>query len=247
MCSYNKVQPGEPASAAWSCENPTTLGDLKNNLNFSGWVMSDWDATHSTSLAQGLDQEMPGDSFMGPDKVGAQLAKGTISQAQIDDSILRMLRPMFAVGLFDAPEGSYDISKHSVNASTAESIAVAKQLVIESAVLLKNENSALPLLTPAVELGSATTGSRAGVAVFGLAKAAIYGGTGSGSVVPSAPVSPWDGMTAAGSPARAQGFTFSDHTADSVSDAAKHAATAEVSLVFVGTVSGEGADAWTRQ
>eukprot|EP01052_Picozoa_sp_SAG31_P008455 SAG31_NODE_427_length_15813_cov_13.679649_17_plen_80_part_00 len=51
-CSYNKVQPGQPASAAWSCENPTTLGDLKHHLNFSGWVMSDWDATHSTSLSQ---------------------------------------------------------------------------------------------------------------------------------------------------------------------------------------------------
>ena len=70
---------------------------------------------------------MPGASFMGPDKVKAQLAKGAISEAQIDESILRMLRPMFAVGLFDAPEGSYDISKHAVNASTAESIAVAKQ------------------------------------------------------------------------------------------------------------------------
>lgn len=52
MCSYNKVQPGQQASAAWSCENPTTLGDLKHYLNFSGWVMSDWDATHSTSLSQ---------------------------------------------------------------------------------------------------------------------------------------------------------------------------------------------------
>jgi len=27
--------------------------------------MSDWGATHSTSINQGLDQEMPGSSFMG--------------------------------------------------------------------------------------------------------------------------------------------------------------------------------------
>ena len=39
----NKIQPSsDPASAAWSCENPTTLGDLKHRLNFTGWVMSDW-------------------------------------------------------------------------------------------------------------------------------------------------------------------------------------------------------------
>jgi beta-glucosidase len=44
MCSYNKVQPGPlSSSGAWSCENPVTLKtDLKERLNFSGWVMSDW-------------------------------------------------------------------------------------------------------------------------------------------------------------------------------------------------------------
>ena len=217
-----------------------TLGELKHSLNFSGWVMSDWDATHSTSLAQGLDQEMPGDSFMGPDKVVAQLQKGVITQADIDQAVSRMLRPMFSVGLFDAPAGSYDVSKHAVNASTAESIAVAKQLVISSAVLLKNDGT-LPLLKP-----SAAYSGRAGIAVFGLAKSPIYGGSGSGSVVPSAPVSPWDAITVEGGPAHARGFTsFLDHTADSVSEAAKAAAAADISLVFVATSSGEGADRQT--
>jgi beta-glucosidase len=55
MCSYNRIN-GE-----FSCENPETLGnDLKQSLKFDGWVMSDWGATHSTSIMQGLDQEMPG-------------------------------------------------------------------------------------------------------------------------------------------------------------------------------------------
>ena len=203
--------------------------------------MSDWDATHSTSLAQGLDQEMPGSAFMGPDKVLAQLHKGTITQAEIDQAVLRMLYPMFSVGLFDAPAGSYDVSNHAVNASTAESIAVAKQLVISSAVLLKNDGT-LPFLKPSPLASS----GRAGVALFGLAKSPIYGGTGSGSVVPSAPVSPWDAITAVGGPAHARGFTsFLDHTADGVTEAAKAAATAEISLVFVGTISGEGADRQT--
>ena len=43
-----------------SCENPETLQrDLKERLGFRGWVMSDWGATHSMSLAQGLYREMP--------------------------------------------------------------------------------------------------------------------------------------------------------------------------------------------
>lgn len=45
MCSYNKIQD------AWSCENPTTLaGHLKTDLNFTGFVVSDWGATHSISI-----------------------------------------------------------------------------------------------------------------------------------------------------------------------------------------------------
>jgi beta-glucosidase len=53
MCAYNKV------NNRWSCENEEILKhDLKENMGFSGWVMSDWGATHSTSIREGLDQEM---------------------------------------------------------------------------------------------------------------------------------------------------------------------------------------------
>ena len=86
------------------------------------------------------------------------------------------------------------MSKHAANASTPEHIATAKQLVVESAVLLKNEGGALPLLKPSA---AAKATGRSGVAIFGLAKEknAIFGGTGSGSVVPSHAVSPWAGTT----------------------------------------------------
>ena len=125
-----------------------------------------------------------------------------------------------------AAAGSFNVSKHAVNASTAAHIATAKQLVVESAILLKNEDHALPLrktepaaAVPASAAAAAPAAARSGVAVFGLAQAkdAIFGGTGSGSVVPSYPISPWDGITAHDSPARTKGgFTsFSDHTADS--------------------------------
>jgi hypothetical protein len=125
--------------------------------------------------------------------------------------------------------GSFNVSKHAVNASTAAHIATAKQLVVESAILLKNEDHALPLrktepaapAAAAAAAASAPAAARSGVAVFGLAQAkdAVFGGTGSGSVVPSYPISPWDGITAHDSPARTKaGFTsFSDHTADSKS------------------------------
>ena len=68
MCSYNKV------GGTWACENPDTLLALKHTLNFSGWVMSDWGATHSTSINAGLDQEMPGGDFMGATTIRRWLA-----------------------------------------------------------------------------------------------------------------------------------------------------------------------------
>ena len=50
MCSLNKV------NEEWACENEQVLTvDLKGRMNFSGWVMSDWGATHKTSaLMAGL-------------------------------------------------------------------------------------------------------------------------------------------------------------------------------------------------
>jgi len=61
LCSYNKI------NYTWSCENPVTLGYLKDQLGFDGWVMSDWGATHSTvqSATAGLDQEMPSGEYFG--------------------------------------------------------------------------------------------------------------------------------------------------------------------------------------
>ena len=65
MCSYNKITPGDSSTTNWSCENPVTLRhDLKQSLNFSGFVMSDWTATHSTSLPAGLDMEVSGSAFV---------------------------------------------------------------------------------------------------------------------------------------------------------------------------------------
>jgi hypothetical protein len=37
LCSINNT---------YACENPVTLGWLKNELGFDGYVMSDWGATH---------------------------------------------------------------------------------------------------------------------------------------------------------------------------------------------------------
>ena len=50
MCSYNRV------NGTAACGDDQTIStDLKQTLNFSGWVMSDWFATHSAAAAAKID------------------------------------------------------------------------------------------------------------------------------------------------------------------------------------------------
>ncbi|WP_309069445.1 glycoside hydrolase family 3 N-terminal domain-containing protein, partial [Microbacterium sp.] len=108
MCAFNKV------NGTYACENDELLNTiLKEQLRFQGWVMSDYGATHSTvrSILGGLDQEMPG-SFTPDEEPGTCFFCGPLLEAvnagevpvsRINDAVLRILRPMFALGLFDMP------------------------------------------------------------------------------------------------------------------------------------------------
>ena len=133
MCSYNKV------SGTYSCENAETLGDLKspNGLNFSGWVLSDWGGTHSTTAAAlaGLDQEMPGGDFFGA-ALAAAVASGAVPTAVLDDKVLRVLTPMFAAGLFDMP--ACPSCTPDANVTSPAHTALARALGAAGTVLLKN-------------------------------------------------------------------------------------------------------------
>ena len=51
---------------------------------------------------------------MNPENIKGMLQSGTVKQATVDASILRMLTPMFAVGVMDAPAGTWDWSKLKV-------------------------------------------------------------------------------------------------------------------------------------
>lgn len=50
----------------WACESQALLsGLLKSELDFQGYVVSDWAAQHTTtgSANAGMDMAMPGDNF----------------------------------------------------------------------------------------------------------------------------------------------------------------------------------------
>ncbi len=134
MCSYNRV------NGDFACENSYLLTDvLKKAFHFKGFVLSDWGGTHSAVKAShaGLDQEQPDKYFFG-DTLKKAVESGEVSQDELNDHVHRVLRAIFAVGLFDNPvQMQVPDVEHGY--------AVAQGLAEKSIVLLKNEHTVLPL------------------------------------------------------------------------------------------------------
>ena len=100
MCSYNRVNNSD------ACQNSYLQNYvLKNQLGFQGFILSDWQATHSgvSSILAGLDVTMPGDivfddghSYFGPNLTIAVL-NGTVPQWRLDDMVVRILSGWYYV------------------------------------------------------------------------------------------------------------------------------------------------------
>jgi len=134
MGAFNKV------NGMYSCEHRHLLTDiLKQQLGFQGWVMSDYEAVHSTVEAAnaGLDQEMPNEIFFS-DRLREAIQTEQVSVTTLDDKVHRILRTMFAFGLFDQPVQitPFPGQKHG---------KLAREIAGKGIVLLKNADGLLPL------------------------------------------------------------------------------------------------------
>ena len=135
MCSYNRV------NGDYACENDYTLNKvLKQDWGFKGFVLSDWEGTHSTEKAAlaGLDMEQPGIEYFG-DKLKAAVQSGAVPQARLDDMVHRIVRSMFAVGVIDNPPLPRRVTDPFVGKDDA------RHIESEAIVLLQNKNNILPL------------------------------------------------------------------------------------------------------
>jgi len=218
MCSYNKI------NQVPACEDYRTLNQtLKEQYKFKYWVMSDWGATHTTydSALNGLDQEMPDGVYFGK-ALETAVSNGNISEAVLDDKVLRILTAMFAFGLFDNPNKG-DIK---ANVTTDEHNKLARKLAGESVVMLTN-NGVLPIAKSVQNI--AVLGRQGQTHV-------ITGGGGSGAVYPPYVVSPVVGITN-----RFSGkVEYNQGT--NITEAVAIAKQADVAIVFMATTSSEGAD-----
>ena len=134
--------------------NRSLLTDaLKERMGFDGFVVGDWnghgqvaDCTVTScpaSINAGLDM------FMAPDSwkdlyanTLAQARDGTIPLTRIEDAVRRILRVKAKLGLLDDP--MRERADYAAIGS-AEHLAIAREAVAKSLVLLKNNGSVLPI------------------------------------------------------------------------------------------------------
>ena len=178
MCSYNLI------NGTWASENHHLLTDiLKDDWKFDGFVMSDWGATHHGKEAAlaGLDLEMPAGDNMNSTNLSPLISAGIVPQSLIDDKVRRILRVLFRFGFFDKTQKDTNIP-----ADYAPNAQVALDLARGGIVLLKNQNSILPLDKSAVK----------SIAVIGQNANAWVAGGGSSLTTPFHHVSILDGIKA---------------------------------------------------
>ena len=151
MTAYNSIDGVPCTSNRWLIEEV-----LRQSWGFHGVVFADLNAinalyaTHhvavdpaeaaAMALKAGIDIDLGGYNYGGFLKEA--LHRGLVTDADIDRAVRHVLQLKYDLGLFDQPYVDEGLAEQGVG--TPENIAVAKQVALESAVLLKN-NGILPL------------------------------------------------------------------------------------------------------
>ena len=191
MAAYNSV------NGHTMTESPMLNGILKGEWGFDGVVISDWRAARTVAAAQvGLDLVMPGPSGPWGPALAEAVRQGRLSEAALDDKVLRLLRLAARVGALSPgiPGGLTGPDQAGADASAAEpwtgerARETLRSTAAAGFVLARNQDSLLPL-DPRSLRRVAVLGPNAAVP-------RTLGG-GSATVFPPYRVSPVDGLRAA--------------------------------------------------
>lgn len=246
MAAYNKL------NGSYCAESAFLLSDvLRKTWGFEGFVISDWGGTYGTArtLRAGTDLEMPGgepmrrwsatDEFraegrgsgwLTPEKVTAAIASREVEQVTLDESVGRILRVVFASGLFDRAR-SKSVPARIPEVESKEHRELAATAAVRGIVLLKNEKTALPI----------DRGTIRSLAVVGPnAAEARPGGGGSSQVRPRYTVSPLEGIKELAGAALRVGHARGSLMPD---DAGEHASKAPNQLLAEAVALAKASDA----
>ncbi|KAL7928154.1 family 3 glycoside hydrolase [Trichoderma chlorosporum] len=242
MCSYNKV------NTTWACEDQYTLQTLlKNEMGFPGYVMTDWNAQHTTvqSALAGLDMSMPGTDFNGNNRLWGPALTSAVNSSQVptsrvDDMVTRILAAWYLAGQDQSVLPSFNLSRNVQGTHKTNVRAIAR----DGIVLLKNDGNILPLKNPssiAIVGSAAVIGAHANNSAScsdkGCDNGALGMGWGSGALNYPYFVAPYDAINTR---ATSQGATVTLSNTDSTSAGASAASGKSVAIVFITADSGEG-------
>jgi beta-glucosidase len=249
MCSYNQL------NGSFSCESEHGLtGLLKSELGFPGYIVSDWNAQHTTanSANAGLDMTMPGSDFNNPpgsiywgQNLANAISSGQVPQSRLDDMVTRILASWYLVGQDQGYPAiafsSWNNGQANVNV-TSNHNEIAYTVARDSIVLLKNSNNALPLNKPSsiAIIGTDAQTNSAGPNACtdrGCDTGTLAMGWGSGSCQFPYLIDP---LTAIKGQAASDGTTITTSISDDSNAGASAAKNAEYAIVFINSDSGEG-------
>ncbi len=153
MASFNEIA-GIPSSA-----NKHLLTEiLRNEWNFKGFVVSDWNSigeliphgvaenlkdAGNLAINSGLDMDMESRAYI--THLSELVKENKISEEIINQSVRKILRVKFLLRLFDNPYAYCDVDREKNIIMSKEIQDAALKIAQESIVLLKNENNILPL------------------------------------------------------------------------------------------------------
>ncbi len=153
MNSFNDLN-GTPATGNTYLQREV----LKKIWNFKGFVVSDWgsigemiphgyakDNYQAAEIAvkAGNDMDMESHSYI--ENLEKLVNDGKVSISLIDESIRRILRKKFEMGLFDDPYRFINPAREKSLLNLPASQTEARSMAQKSIVLLKNSNQLLPL------------------------------------------------------------------------------------------------------
>ncbi|MHA2280431.1 MAG: beta-glucosidase [Promethearchaeota archaeon] len=214
MNAYNKV------NGKYCGHNPHLLREiLKSDWDFKGFVITDfgWGIRNgAVGLSAGVDIEMPFQWRMAPNKMIGYLNEGRITEDQIDEAVLRILRQKIKF-VHEGDSQVYSKEKIACN----EHIELALEAARKSIVLLKNKNTLLPLKREDIKQ----------IVIFGkLANTLNIGDYGSSRVYPPYVITPLDGIkNIAGNE-----ITIIHNKGEDLEKAKKLAKNSDISIIVVG-------------
>lgn len=130
MCSYNQV------NGKFTCNHPELLGYLRQ-WGFDGFIAPD----AVFALRDPLTGALAGVTRVGGSEVGSFIEDGTLTTEDLDRMLYYNLTPYFRLGIYDSPAQGDE----GADVSTLEHKILARTVAEEGAVLLKNDNGALPI------------------------------------------------------------------------------------------------------